>query len=343
MVYLVQKFAANECFEVTMAADGPAFDLLKSALPEIPIIRFPGPVVRYGRKGPAWLFLVRSFPKFLVNLHKEHAYLKKIVKDKKFDLVISDNRYGLYYRRCTTIFLTHQLRVPFPGFLKWMEPLGQRIHYRFIRRFDFCWIPDLPGPESIGGRLSHPERKPPNTHYIGLISRFMGIIPKPAPEPKTDIVVLLSGPEPQRTILESELIKRLEHRPESVLMVRGLPGCEPTDSMHRNIRLVTHMPASRLKAFLVHSKHIICRAGYSSIMDLLVLGRTAIIIPTPGQPEQEYLASYLHSKKYFYRLPQSNLDLERAFEGTNTCRGMKIPYRDEWLDRAMQLALKKNT
>jgi len=343
VIFLIQKFLEHPRFEVMMAADGIAYDLLQSTFPGVPLVRLPSITIRYSRYFGSGFSMMLSLPKIFWNICREHQYLKKIIIDYNIDLVLSDNRYGLYHKDIHTIFLTHQLRIPFPGIFRWLEPLGQKINYWFINKYDFCWIPDTPETDSIGGRLSHPAKIPSQVKYIGPLSRFLIKWEGSKINSGYDIVAVLSGPEPQRTILEQMLMKQLLKRQESVLMLRGLPGDDHEIHKHHNIHLVSHMDAPLLKHHLLNSKYIICRSGYSSIMDLVALEKTAILIPTPGQPEQEYLASYLDSKKCFYYLPQSRLNLDLAFEKVKSLHPIKMEIREDWLDRAISQVINKNT
>ena len=209
-IFLIDRFLEDQRFEVFLAADGPAYDLLRSAFPHLPLIQFPSVSIRYHRYLGAGTMMILSLPKILINIYREYRYLRNIIHEFGIDFVLSDNRYGAYHKSTTNIFLTHQLRIPFPAPIRFLESLGQRILYSLIHKFDYCWIPDSPGTDGLAGRLSHPENLPVNASYIGPVSRFMQETELPTDLENTyDITVLLSGPEPQRSILEQKLIKQL--------------------------------------------------------------------------------------------------------------------------------------
>lgn len=305
-IYLIQKLIERKNFKIIIGADKGPYTLLKEAFPELDYIKFPSSPIKYSRIFPLAIQIVFSFPRILLGVYKEHKKLKSILKKEKIDIVISDNRYGLWNKNVQTIFITHQLRVLFPNSLKWIEPLFFHFSNSLIRRFNHCWVPDFPGENNLAGALTHPLKLPDNLHYIGPISRF---ITEQTHKPariikKFDIVAILSGPEPQRTLLESSLINRFQKLESRVLIVRGIPWIKKGNTVHGHIQLVSHLSSGLLLAYIKEAKFIICRSGYSSLMDLSILGKTALIIPTPGQTEQEYLANHMQKKKYFLKAEQ---------------------------------------
>ena len=138
------------------------------------------------------------------------------------------------------------------------------------------------------------------------------------------MLVILSGPEPQRSILEVTLISELEKTDMTVLIIRGKPddGLNPVPI--GKIVFNNHLSAESIRSHLLKSKYIICRSGYSSLMDLAAVGRSAIIIPTPGQTEQEYLAEYHHQMGNHFYVLQEKPDLTNAFEGVKACKLLKL-------------------
>ncbi|MES2850549.1 MAG: glycosyltransferase [Bacteroidota bacterium] len=130
-------------------------------------------------------------------------------------------------------------------------------------------------------------------------------------------MVILSGPEPQRTIFENLLLAQLNNFDGKVVFVRGLPGDNipvlPT-SVSKNIIVKNHLAAKELNDLIEQCTMIISRSGYTTVMDLAKLGKKAILVPTPGQTEQEYLADYLSGQKMFFALPQDKFDLKTALQ-----------------------------
>jgi predicted glycosyltransferase len=195
---------------------------------------------------------------------------------------------------------------------------------RQVEKFDECWIPDFELHYGLAGQLSHPHQLPANTYYIGTLSRFSAPagqreVPLPC---DYDIMALLSGPEPQRTILEEIVFEQLKNTGLSGIIVRGLTEAAEEWDLTEKIRVFSHLETAKMKEYILRSHIVICRSGYSSLMDLLTLGKNAILIPTPGQTEQEYLARYLMEKKIYFSMPQRHFDLLYAIEMTRNFPGL---------------------
>ena len=295
-------------YRVYIATHGPQQTLLQKEFPDNPFLSLPGYQVRYSRsKGWLPFKIMQQLPAILRIVQWEHRWLEEAIEQYGIDLVISDNRYGLWTKKCRTVFITHQLQIKAP--FQWLERIVQRIHYRFIERFNACWVPDQKEDDGLAGTLSHPIRKPaiPVT-YIGLLSRFHAGHPTDGKQ----ITVLLSGPEPQRTLLEQKIIAQLSSIHKEVLLVRGLPAAMDNITVPPHIKAVNHLTAEALQTVLQNSSIVIARSGYSSLMDFSRLHCTTILIPTPGQTEQEYLAKRCEEKGYAIYTDQSDLNLNQA-------------------------------
>jgi uncharacterized protein (TIGR00661 family) len=276
-------------YEVLIAAEGAQAILLGQEFPLLPIIALPGYRVRYSQTG--WwlpLRLAVQLPRLLSIIQQEHRWLDKIIEQYKIDLVISDNRYGLYSKKIPCIFITHQLTIK--ASFVWLEKVLRRINYRYINRYTSCWVPDGAGLVNAAGILSHPPRLPrTRVHYIGLLSRFE---PK-AEINKYDYCIVLSGPEPQRTLLEKNILVQLGGLEGKILLIRGKPGSNERLNVQQNTEVHNHLAGGDLQQALMQSRYIVSRSGYTTIMELLSLQKKSILIPTPGQTEQEYLAKKL--------------------------------------------------
>jgi len=317
--------------EVVLAADGRSFDFLSSHFPALEIIRFPGIKISYPKGNRMALKMMAQFPGILVQVIKEHRRLKKVVKEHKIDIVISDNRFGLFTHSARTVYITHQVMIKAPKYLNWVEPLLHRAHRWIIEKYDHCWVPDLPGESNLSGDLGHKYPLPGNAKFAGLLSRFTDHRPPTADRrPPTEdrrpptapyLLALLSGPEPQRNLLEAEIIRQAGvYSISNLVILQGLPGEIKDETLDNGVRLISHLPDDELKEFMLKSDVIICRSGYSTLMDLAALGKTAVLVPTPGQTEQEYLADYLSGKGLFDCMRQDALDLriimDRKQQGT---------------------------
>jgi uncharacterized protein (TIGR00661 family) len=262
------------------------------------------------------LSIFRQTHKILTAIKKENAWLKKMIAEYDFDAVISDNRFGLYHASVPCIFITHQLAIKSP-LGKWNEKILRKRNYRFINRFTECWVPDFEGENNLAGELSHSAKKPVvPVHYIGPLSRFNSSSPSSAMDgsKKGHLLIILSGPEPQRTILENKIVKEISHYNGTATIVRGIPGSPSMIPSTNMLQFYNHLPADELKKEMKQADYVISRCGYSTVMDLAALQKKSILIPTPGQTEQEYLAKYLHQKQISFCISQKKFSLNDAIE-----------------------------
>ncbi len=293
--------------EVILASAGAQKNLLELEFPSLRVVDLPGYQVRYSRgNGPTWLKIMGQIPKILTQIKRENRWLEAFLRTEGLDAVVSDNRYGLHHPGLPSIFITHQLALRSNGGQLLDRPLAA-IHYRYIEKFSACWVPDFEGSENLAGELSHPARLPAlPLHYIGPLSR---LLPMEAEKLRYDLLVLLSGPEPQRSYWESQLLGQLRHLVGRVLVVRGLPGQSQLPEVASHLEIRNHLPTEQLNRALAGAALVLCRSGYSSVMDLHQLGKKAILVPTPGQPEQEYLARYLSRRCIALEANQRHFDL----------------------------------
>jgi predicted glycosyltransferase len=303
---------------VIIAASGRQKELLIREFPTVEFIEIPGYNIQYKHEGLLkWAILFRA-PFFLRQIRRENAWLNLITREYRIDALISDNRYGLFNLNLYTVFITHQLYIQSGtghqnSLSKWINRVIQKWNYKLIERFSCCWVPDGEEMYSIAGRLSHPSTLPKiPVKYIGLLSRFVLNEKRPL---KKRLLILLSGPEPARTRFENLLIRQLKGTNMQVLLVRGLPG--QTHSMPgipEGVQIFNHLSSGDLEEMMMESEFIIARSGYSTIMDLIKLQRNAILVPTPGQTEQEYLGIYLNEMGWMYSVPQKKFNLEKTLD-----------------------------
>lgn len=282
----------SEGHEPVVVADGFPLAFLQQEFPSLRFIEFPSYAVYYAAGKSQVGVMLFNFPNIIAGTIREHFWLRNLLQSEHFDQVISDNRFGMWNKRVHSIYITHQLMVKMPQGLKILEPLVQRIHKAFINRYDECWIPDREEGGGLSGDLAHQYPLPANAKFIGVLSRFLGM-ENINPNSEFDVVAVISGVEPQRTIFETALIEQYKSRTEKVLIVCGQPQTVKNERKLGNISLVAHLPDAEMAAVLLGAKKIICRSGYSSIMDLEALKclHKAELVPTPGQTEQEYLYS----------------------------------------------------
>ncbi|MDP3555956.1 MAG: glycosyltransferase [Bacteroidota bacterium] len=255
-------------------------------------INLPSYTIKYSNYLPVWLKILMQAFKIKAVIKQETKVLAQIFKDYKFDIIISDNRFGLYNKNCENIFVTHQLNLKTPFFTS----LANKINLKYIHRFNKVWVPDYEDENlRLSGQLSNSKNIKIPVEYIGPQSAlsFANIIP--AAQEKNDYLILLSGVEPQRTILENIFLEKFKTADKNIILVRGTK--KKVKIENKNIKIIDFAFDEELKNLILNAETIICRSGYSTLMDLHLLNKKKLIlIPTPGQPEQEYLADYWKEK-----------------------------------------------
>jgi len=319
------KELVNQGCTVIVAAGVGQKAIFQEEIPDLSFVEMPGFRIKYGKNRAFTLLkIIFSIPKILIGINRENHWLRRFTAREGLDLVISDNRYGLHGAGVFSVFMTHQLAIR-TSFGAVADGFVRRMNYAFIRRFSVCWVPDLAGAGNLAGKLSHPVRMPDITvRYIGWLSRLAD--ESTGEEEVFDLLILLSGPEPQRTILEEMLLAQLVRAAgggagiagivaSKTVLVRGLPGGGKDVKGPEGLRVFDHLPARELGRVMMQSRLLLARSGYSTIMDLVRLGKKAIYIPTPGQPEQEYLGRYLEVQGWGVCRQQRGLVLGEAIEG----------------------------
>ncbi|HLN52583.1 MAG TPA: glycosyltransferase [Lentimicrobium sp.] len=351
--------------EILLAGDGSSIELLKQEFPGLSAIRLKGYNIRFSGKIPLPLMLLFQIPKIIFRIFKEHREIRRVIHNYNVDIIISDNRYGLWNKQAYSVFLTHQPNIIPPAGFGFISPLLRSITRWFIRKYDQCWIPDLPGEDNLSGKLSHGFPLPENTRFIGPLSRFYSYgsysdaeekeLSDTIPQRPYKIVAIISGPEPQRTIFEEKVAQQLALVPERSLIIRGLPANGDIKNYVKTGKIIyqagqtdarSHLPTKDLyttiNAIISKSGYgvknnaigvyitagtlpvIICRGGYSTLMDLAITGNRMICIPTPGQTEQMYLAMKGYHEKKCVMADQDSFSIIRCLTELEKTNGYKI-------------------
>jgi len=295
----------NKCLKngnkVIIASDGEAMDLLKKEFPQLPAEELSGYDIRYPKKAFLMpLYMLMQSRNVYKSIKREHKETQQIVEKYAITQIISDNRYGVYHKKIPSFFLSHQLRVLSGIF----TPISTYIQKKLLRSFDEVWVPDYPDKKNLSGKLSHELSLDKPIKYIGPMSRLN----KNQKPKKTDIFILLSGPEPQRSLLEKKLIQILSPTEYKIILVQGKIAEKKKNTQKGTIKIINYLLGEEIEGYLQSSRLVISRSGYTSIMDYHHLNLKALLVPTPGQYEQEYLAKHLlHTCKIPY-LPQNKID-----------------------------------
>lgn len=303
-------------FNVVIATDGAPMAMLKKEFPNTEFLQLRGYNIRYAsQKAFSLASILRQLPKIISLINFEKKWIKVLLKERHFDVIISDNRPGFYHPEVKSIYLTHQLNIQTGN--NFLNRIANFIHKRITSPFNECWVPDSPD-HLLTGKLSLTNDHLP-IKFIGPLSQFNNINGNQSPIKNIDLLFVLSGPEPQRSIFENKILKSLETYSGSAVVVRGLPLIQNTlQHSSKNITLINYASAEELFHLLQRAKWIIGRSGYTSVMDYSYLKVKALFVPTPGQTEQEYLAIHLSQACLFPYLNQDNFNLQTAINMLET-------------------------
>lgn len=295
--------------EAILAVTASTRPVLQKAFPKCTFIEVPPYRVVY----PFNTMIINMFlqaPRIFINTWREYFWLQRIIEQYEIDAVISDNRFGLFSNKCPTVFITHQIQIPTPNPLtSWFSSF---VHQLYIKKFDTCWIPDWPDEKALAPALSIPKSVSFKYRHIGWLSNAVLI---PDLERKWDALFVLSGPEPLRTTLEVAIRKQLSAINGQFLIIRGTTT-ETKNSWISSPHVHTIDLASRseINEAISRTDILVSRSGYTTLMDLSVWQKPALLIPTPGQYEQVYLGSYLHKQRFAFCVKQNQLDLKVHLE-----------------------------
>jgi len=341
---IIRELKKNN-IEIVIACNSVQKSILEAEFPDETYVNLPGYRLSYGSSRRHTIAkLILQIPKILISIKRENLQLKRFLLQFNANIIISDNRYGVFSPKIHSIFITHQLNIV-TGTGHFGDRLIRRFTHSMIRKFDECWVPDFENGFTLAGRLSHPVLKPAfPVRYIGPLSRFErcaglgnglhsstanglhsstsnGLHSSTATQPY--ILVILSGPEPQRSKLEEIMLAQLVKIDSDSIVIRGLPHSTESISASSKMRIINFAGAAELNKLICNAYVVISRSGYTTVMDLLKLQKKAILIPTPGQPEQEYLGRYLSRLQLAVMANQETLNLREELTKTDSLKKPK--------------------
>lgn len=321
---IINALLENE-FDPVIGSDGIALALLKKEFPSIETVNLIEYDITYPKDGKDFKKkLLLNTPRLLKVINKEKKLVKRLVQELNLDGIISDNRFGVRSKRVPSVFVSHQLNV-LSGTTSW---LSSSLHQKIIAKYDECWVPDVFDEPNLSGALGHMEHAPFTIKYLGAISRFKKeLLPK-----KHDLMVLLSGPEPQRSMLSKKLKEELQNFEGNILFVEGVIEANQKVIKEAHMTLYNYMTSSELSSAINSSRLVIARSGYTTILDLAALEKKAFFIPTPGQFEQEYLAESLQQNQLAPYCKQEGFNL-KALDRVSNFNGLQqIKSTVNWTD-----------
>ncbi|MDH7516784.1 MAG: glycosyltransferase family protein [Candidatus Thermoplasmatota archaeon] len=299
----------DEDNDLTIISSGRSLELLKKELGEdIEYIDMPDYPMLLSEN--ARQFMAKSmiyWPKFISGMRKGLRQLTKMLETRKCDRIISDARYEIYSRKIPSFFISHQMRIMNPLRIKMLESGSEIFNLFFFRRYCGVIVPDYKD-DNLSGDLSHNLKKidEDKLHYVGVLSDFK----KTDVKKDIDYLISISGPEPQRTLLEKKLLSQINQLDGKIVVTLGKTEKKDND-VGKNVEIYSFLTKDKREDFLNRAKLVVSRSGYSTILDLAVIGTKALMTPTPGQIEQEYLAEYHNKKGSFYSVSQDKIDLKR--------------------------------
>jgi len=308
------KQLREEGHMVTIAGNLTQQQIINQEFTNLDWLDLPGYEVRFPAAS-GMIALIPQFPRIRAKIRAENAWLIGQIATKNWDVIISDNRFGFYHPSVLSIFITHQL-APRSGFGPFADWVAQNVNYRLINHFDCCWVPDFGGEPNLAAELSHPRKLPAiPVHYIGPLSRFEKNNADSKVNPDS-LLVMLSGPEPQRTEFEALMLQESLRCGLPITLLLAKPGASPklSPDQIKFIEAIPHLPTVELEKKLSQANWVISRTGYSTLMDLFALEKKAILIPTPGQPEQEYLAEIVGANHWGLVVKQKEFRLDESLQ-----------------------------
>lgn len=323
-------------YPVHLAGNGASLELLTDRYPALPVHELPGYQIHYPVDKNASVQILLQSPRMFRTIRQEQVQTEKIVMAHGIGTILSDNRYGVHSKPCRSIILCHQVAIQSPGGFGWTQPFFRAAHFQMMRPFNELWIPDLPGEPNLAGKLAHGFSIPLPHRYIGHLSRFNDLQRTASVHSETyRVVALLSGNEPQRTHFEKLLTAQLQQLQEPCLLIQGVTS-EKRQGQAGNVRTISFLQAAELLPYLRAADVIICRSGYSTLMDMASLGKKTLLIPTPGQTEQEYLAAELQQKGIAAMMAQEKLNIKTGLANAAASRGLHaLSAQDHLLEDAL--------
>lgn len=306
-----------------IASDGSALELLRKEFPYLQSLELPSYQIEYPKNAKNFKWkLLQNCPKMIEAVLEEKKIIKKWIKKYDIDGIISDNRFGVFSPKVPSVYITHQLNV-LTDSTTW---ISSKIHQYLIKKYTECWVPDFEEIPNLSGQLGHLKKSDFDIKYIGPLSR----IQKKALPKRYELMIILSGPEPQRGLLEEKLKKEISNYKGDIVFIKGIIEKQQQKEQIENVSYYNFMNSRQLEQTFNESEIVLCRSGYTTIMDLAKLGKKAYFIPTPGQFEQEYLAQKLKEDGLAPFANQDDFSLENLIEIQNYIGLPQIDTKFDW-------------
>ena len=330
-------------YHVTIATDGAHEIILREAFPNLTFLRLKGYGIRYSKKAAGFTFkMIMQIPRILYNIFREFWWLYTTNRQQQFDLIVSDNRLGFFHFKIPSVFITHQLNLQTP--YGWSTRLLQWMQYTWFKFFyTMVWVPDMEGDQNLSGILGNPSLKPSvPVWYMNCLSRLNDYASHPVnkQQPAQLFLGILSGPEPQRSIFQDILWVEGNQIHQPFKLIAGTAGQLNNQAVSTFGSIIPHLGGPDLVKAIENAKYIISRGGYTSLMELIPLNKPLILVPTPGQTEQEYLAKRWQEKGWAIAYDQTQFHLETALKEADNFNYQPIPFKS-FTKEALEATLKQ--
>jgi uncharacterized protein (TIGR00661 family) len=317
---IIKRLLSND-FYVYIAASGRSREVLQKEISDCVFLDFPQYPIKYPRtRFFVTRFMLVIFPQMIIAMFKEQRMLRKLHGKYRFDLIISDNRFALKLEGVRCLLLSHQLRYKLPWPIHKMEWLPEYFNYYHFKKYDLIIVPDAESEQNLTGELSHDMRylAKEKLYYSGILTDLDESELKK--NKVIDYFVIVSGPEPQRTKFERMILSQLGDLKGRVVVTLGIPEKKYKIRMG-NAEIYTYLNRQHITHCMFNSNLIISRPGYTTVMEMVVLGKKGLFIPTPGQIEQEYLAKHFMEKKWCFSTSQYGFNMCTALQSAEKYSG----------------------
>lgn len=305
--------------QLYIGSSGRSLLFLQDEVQNTGFIELPDYELTYSQKGVSLPILFSQIPSLLGKIHQEHNVIESVIERENINLVLSDHRYGCYSHQVPSIFISHQLRFITPPYLRLFEFVGTGFNKWFHQKYDKVVVPDiLKGSEGIiSGKLSRQDHDK-KYFFTGIMSSLYKM---ENCQQDIDILISVSGPEPQRTIFEQIVRSQMEMMEGNIIVLLGKPESGVIEEPRGHLKIIHHASRKLMNDLLNRAKLVVTRPGYSTIMEIAELGKKALFIPTLGQTEQLYLAERLVKNGWFYSVSQNKLNLSKDIRIANKYPG----------------------
>jgi len=330
-------------YHVTIATEGAHEIILREAFPGLTFLRLKGYGIRYSKKADGFVFkMIAQIPRILYNIFREFWWLYKTNRHQQFDLIVSDNRLGFFHFKTPSVFITHQLNLQTP--YSWSTRLLQWMQYSWFKLFyAMVWVPDMEGDQNLSGILGNPILKPSvPVWYMNCLSRLKAYasVPVDGQQPTHLFLGIVSGPEPQRSIFQEVLWEEGNQLQQPFKLIAGTAGQPNNHAVSAVGSIVPHLDGPDMVKAIGNTKYIISRGGYTSLMELIPFNKSLILVPTPGQTEQEYLAKRWQEKGWAIAYDQSAFNMDTALKEAANFKYQPIPFKS-FTKEALEATLKQ--